>query len=240
MSSITGSTLDYQPHVLARDPAVYVRMAGGDGYAILLALDADECVATDVCNNVTEVCVNTEGSFRCDCAAGFARQVNGTCVDTDECFLSSTCNNATEVCVNTAGGFRCDCADGFARQASGTCVDTDECFFSSTCNNATEVCVNTEGGFLCDCADGFARTTVAGACVDINECSGNRDNNCGDNTECVNTPGSYTCPCDEWSTRVEQECTSGAARSTTTTTLLFMFVFMHLGYRAALGGATLS
>ena len=46
-----------------------------------------------------------------------------------------------------------------------------------------------------DCAEGY--WPVAGTCFDIDECTVDHLNNCGNHTECVNTDGSYECDCKE-------------------------------------------
>ena len=44
---------------------------------LLLIIDINECLI-DVCNNETEECINTLGSFSCICANGY-RRWNGYC-----------------------------------------------------------------------------------------------------------------------------------------------------------------
>ena len=46
-----------------------------------MSVDVDECSAADGaarCSSETEKCVNTVGSYRCDCADGFQRR-SGKC-----------------------------------------------------------------------------------------------------------------------------------------------------------------
>lgn len=75
--------------------------------------DLDEC---ELMPNVCEggECVNTDGSFRCDCSTGFTLDPTGKkCVDENECYNNpNICGNGT--CSNLVGSFECTCNDGFA------------------------------------------------------------------------------------------------------------------------------
>ena len=54
------------------------------------------------------VCVNTPGSYRCDCAPGFA---GPRCeVNVNECDSSPCMNDGT--CIDGRGGFKCICMPG--------------------------------------------------------------------------------------------------------------------------------
>jgi len=51
------------------------------GLCLCLCTDVDECAVADGgerCSSETEKCVNTVGSYRCDCANGFQRR-SGKC-----------------------------------------------------------------------------------------------------------------------------------------------------------------
>nr|XP_057903463.1 fibulin-7-like isoform X2 [Doryrhamphus excisus] len=53
-------------------------------------------------------CVNTPGSFRCFCPAGYELAADGrSCTDVDECDIGKHNCSGEEMCVNTYGGFRC-------------------------------------------------------------------------------------------------------------------------------------
>lgn len=75
--------------------------------------DLDECaLMPHICDGGD--CVNTDGSFRCDCPMGYVLDNTGRkCIDENECISSSNiCGNGT--CSNVVGGFECSCSDGFA------------------------------------------------------------------------------------------------------------------------------
>nr|CAH0112818.1 unnamed protein product [Daphnia galeata] len=88
--------------------------------------DLNECsVMPGICEGGE--CVNTDGSFRCECPMGFVLDSSGVkCVDDNECAVSNICRNGT--CTNVEGGFECDCTDGFAPGPMQICEDVDSIF----------------------------------------------------------------------------------------------------------------
>uniref|UniRef100_A0A3B4WAH1 EGF-like domain-containing protein n=1 Tax=Seriola lalandi dorsalis TaxID=1841481 RepID=A0A3B4WAH1_SERLL len=77
-----------------------------------LCLDVDECLLGLIqCPNFSN-CLNTVGSFVCECQEGY--QGNRThCEDIDECLDNSTCPEHSK-CINTNGGYLCLCDAGFS------------------------------------------------------------------------------------------------------------------------------
>ena len=74
-----------------------------------LCVDVNECYSDpDACGRGE--CVNTEGSYECDCHHGYALDDAMKCVDVNEC-VEGKCVNGT--CVNEDGGFSCECPEGF-------------------------------------------------------------------------------------------------------------------------------
>ncbi|KAM6963382.1 fibrillin-2b isoform 4-T4 [Aplochiton taeniatus] len=151
--------------------------------------DMNECLdQPGVCQN--GICINTDGSFRCECPFGYNLDYTGVhCTDTDECSQSpKPCNF---LCKNTEGSYLCSCPRGYTMQPDGkTCKDLDEC--STKQHNCQFLCVNTIGGFNCKCPSGFTQHQTA--CIDNNECSG-QTTVCGSRASCTNTPGSFNCDC---------------------------------------------
>ncbi|CAG5130481.1 unnamed protein product, partial [Candidula unifasciata] len=87
-------------------------------------IDVNECnTTTPRCNTTTEFCLNTAGSYECECSRGFVNSA-GSCLDIDECSDRThphNCDTATEVCVNGYGGFKCDCLSGLQRNQTSRC-----------------------------------------------------------------------------------------------------------------------
>ena len=114
------------------------------------------CSGTHECDNNSE-CVNSSGSFECECHDGFTKDPTSdvSCIDIDEC-LTDPCDD-TEVCVNTEGGFDCVCHDGFQRDKIDPqkCIDIDECTFGFHNCGVNTRCLNRPGYFQCPCEVGY-------------------------------------------------------------------------------------
>ena len=49
-------------------------------------IDIDECAGRNPCGNNAKTCVNTVGSYRCECETGYQPGYNSPhCVDINEC-----------------------------------------------------------------------------------------------------------------------------------------------------------
>ena len=92
--------------------------------------DFNECaMMKDLCSGGS--CINTDGSYRCECPKGFDLDTTGSrCTDMDECVLNSRiCGNGT--CTNVEGGFDCACASGYAPGFSGiACLFFSQYYFN--------------------------------------------------------------------------------------------------------------
>ena len=89
-------------------------------------VDIDECSEpsiTPICAIDISKCINSIGSFQCECNDGFE---GDTCSDIDECELGTSSCSRHARCKNTKGGYECECADGF-RGDGVTCTNVDEC-----------------------------------------------------------------------------------------------------------------
>ncbi|XP_051580183.1 latent-transforming growth factor beta-binding protein 4-like isoform X2 [Myxocyprinus asiaticus] len=152
--------------------------------------DIDECLSTQICGSQS-LCVNTDGSYRCDCLPGYrAAGARRQCRDINECLEGDFCFPSGE-CVNTDGSYKCVCAQGYKSSINGTsCQDVDECAQEGVCQDGR--CTNTEGSFLCHCQTGFTTNPEKTACLDVNECEDSEGAVCG-SQRCENTIGSFRC-----------------------------------------------
>ncbi|XP_068443230.1 fibulin-1-like [Clinocottus analis] len=161
--------------------------------------DVNECL-TDSHNCVLgQVCINTEGSFRCQrktsCGIGYELQDNNTCQDIDECALEThNCEEAI-MCTNTEGSFSCD----LLQYDSGTTSATEKPQTSVTAKptEGYDPCIDSFCSQLCDndmcsCYSGYQLKKDGVNCEDVNECLTD-SHNCVLGRVCINTEGSFRC-----------------------------------------------
>ncbi|KAL3129415.1 Calcium-binding EGF domain protein [Cryptosporidium hominis] len=160
--------------------------------------DIDECaMGIHTCEPKTQRCINTIGSYECECLSGFRKheQRLNVCVDIDECMELSVCPSST-LCINTEGSFKCECLDRELIFDQGRCRPINKCTdFNGRLNDCSQNCVlGSDGRGKCECNPGFKLHEDRKTCVDINECEEN--NPCDLSiSSCINIPGSYICDC---------------------------------------------
>lgn len=96
----------------------------GAGVKTVGCFDIDECNAPPYYSNPCERqttgrgrCVNTPGSYHCECEAGNTGTGSGRCEDIDECARDgndATCGLGAE-CFNTYGSYGCQCLASYLR-----------------------------------------------------------------------------------------------------------------------------
>ncbi len=125
--------------------------------------DLDECEEPDgigipYCGDKA-TCVNTEGSFTCDCHNGYENHVaNVGCSDIDECLTDQApnCKLGTN-CINNDGGYTCECRENYEGDPYVNCYDIDECelggryacTFGAKTGLPDMSCVNWPGTYQC-------------------------------------------------------------------------------------------
>ncbi|XP_035509461.1 hemicentin-1 [Morone saxatilis] len=87
-------------------------------------LDINECEVRDACQHE---CMNTPGSHRCLCPAGYRLMTNGkTCQDIDECLEQNIQCGVNRMCFNMRGSYQCidtPCPPNYQRDpATGFCL----------------------------------------------------------------------------------------------------------------------
>ncbi|KAI8515710.1 hypothetical protein Bbelb_065230 [Branchiostoma belcheri] len=116
------------------------------------APDINECNRYN--GGCEHVCVNTDGSYHCDCRDGYQLSGSMDCVDINEC-ASSPCRNGG-TCRNLVPWYRCDCAPGWKGVNCET--DVDECVINGgqgPCDPNYGICRNSPGSYRCWCQVGF-------------------------------------------------------------------------------------
>nr|XP_020495199.1 fibulin-1 [Labrus bergylta] len=167
--------------------------------------DVNECLTNSHNCVYGQVCINTEGSFRCQretgCGTGYELTDDNKCQDIDECSLGTHNCRPDFLCTNTAGSFRCRpkerCGDGYIQDAVGSCIDINECLARTTPCLPGQTCINTMGSYTCrrntvTCGRGYHQSEDGTRCEDVDEC---RTGNMCVGHGCVNQVGSYRCEC---------------------------------------------
>ncbi|XP_053386930.1 uncharacterized protein LOC123542087 [Mercenaria mercenaria] len=116
--------------------------------------DINECeLKHQACNDPRKFCVNSLGSYTCECRAGFYKTDQGDCRDTDEC-PDPLLHNCTQECINAIGGYSCGCREGYTKKDKWSCEDIDECELGTS--SCEQKCVNDQGQYSCFCHFGYS------------------------------------------------------------------------------------
>lgn len=151
--------------------------------------DVDECTAGTATCGDRSFCVDTQGSYKCECKNGY-RQSGEDCVDVDECEADVHTCSEHATCTNTEGSHTCTCNEGYQGDGKKCEKTVGPCDNSPCGNNA--ICEATADSYNCTCNAGYEMKD--GACVDIDECQAGT-HNCDPHADCSNTDGSFTCTC---------------------------------------------
>ncbi|XP_033122638.1 uncharacterized protein LOC117121521, partial [Anneissia japonica] len=153
--------------------------------------DINEC-ANNPCDADAGFCENTGGSYICSCRFGYSLGDGGVCQDINECNINA--HNCSHDCLNKPGGFTCSCPGDLVLDNDGvTCSSQANC--TLPCVNG-DCSTDSGGAFICVCNYGFELSN-GNNCTDVDECSNDDLNGCGDLGKCNNTIGGYNCICNE-------------------------------------------
>lgn len=147
-------------------------------------------------------CVNTHGSYVCECLPGFRRLTQFNCVEIDECATGHECGINSK-CINTLGSYHCQCNDGYEGdgfRCKRMCYNIHNILieyllnylvFLAVCN---QTCLH--GGKCvapgtCSCRMGFTGKSCE---KDVDECATGL-HSCKLTSDCINMPGWYYCKC---------------------------------------------
>ncbi|XP_065432545.1 adhesion G protein-coupled receptor E2-like [Chrysemys picta bellii] len=123
--------------------------------------DIDECRKTPGICGPNATCINTHGSYRCECRAGYVPSDGNTtlCQDIDECRKTPDICSPSGTCVNTYGSYWCKCRAGYVPSDGNTtlCQDIDECKKTPDICGPNTTCINTNGSYRCECRAGYIR-----------------------------------------------------------------------------------
>ncbi|XP_030840813.1 uncharacterized protein LOC105442568 [Strongylocentrotus purpuratus] len=153
--------------------------------------ETNECRTSTPCGDPNSFCLNTIGSYTCQCNEGYQRDTDDSCRRLQGCSVT-TCQNSGN-CVDGSNGPVCQCPNTFTGSlcqidlacgtvtchssqacANGQCVCPegtqflqgqcqDEC--SVSCDQFTETCDQTSNGFTCSCRPNTARSYWTDQCI---------------------------------------------------------------------------
>ena len=113
--------------------------------------DIDECVAEINICGPNGSCVNTLGSYKCDCQTGYVFDPGFGCQDENECAtggkgaISCLVSQQLGVCINIVGGYRCSCLSGAYTTSPSECkacqCDAEGVITTSHCDGKTGECL---------------------------------------------------------------------------------------------------
>ncbi|XP_077350270.1 uromodulin-like isoform X2 [Lithobates pipiens] len=112
--------------------------------------DIDECqdYNTNNCIYWYNKCVNTIGSYTCDCSTGLKYDAEFGCVDIDEC-ADSSLNDCDPVakCTNYEHQYGCTCPNGY--YGDGRHCEVNECQQGTPCGSGAECFKDRIGSYSC-------------------------------------------------------------------------------------------
>ncbi|CAJ0569491.1 unnamed protein product, partial [Mesorhabditis spiculigera] len=171
----------------------------------------NECVPQNPCplHAVTKQpfkCIDSIGSYSCQCSDGYVNIDAFHCKDIDEC-LQDPCLANSE-CVNKDGTFECLCDDGYNKTETGKGPLDYHCDIFPICDKQPDICdrktskcemIPNKPAYTCTCLPGYAKADEKAPCKDINECETdeikNHLNGLGKNVTCKNNDGGYELEC---------------------------------------------
>ena len=126
----------------------------------LLFVDIDECTIENQAqrHQCFQDCVNTEGSYMCQCRNGYRLAADGR-----SCEGIFVLSHTMIVVVNNYHCYTHTHTHIYIYIYIYIYIDIDEC--SETSSSCSQVCINTEGSFMCECHTGFVLGNDSRTCV---------------------------------------------------------------------------
>ncbi|XP_033647128.1 neurogenic locus notch homolog protein 1-like isoform X1 [Asterias rubens] len=153
----------------------------GDG---VRCRDINECLTGNYECHQNATCINTVGSYECQCNQGFVGDgkrcvpidrtvcADTPCFDGVRCFdIPLNLNNIDLDSATIVKLYRCgSCPAGFEGDGK-TCTDKNECEDNRQRCNINADCINTPGSYKCKCKEGFAGDGLVCVPLDPRTCA---------------------------------------------------------------------
>ncbi|KAG5897029.1 hypothetical protein JTB14_021751 [Gonioctena quinquepunctata] len=149
--------------------------------------DIDECqqeggLDGHHCHQNTR-CVNTPGSYECECLPGYRRIDKFNCAELDECSTGEHNCDVNAGCINSQGSYHCVCKEGYTGDGySCQPVCNQKCLNGGICRKPGK----------CACPNGYI-----GPSCELDWTMATNSHRCTNNSVCVNMIGWYYCECKE-------------------------------------------
>ncbi|XP_053618965.1 fibrillin-1-like [Plodia interpunctella] len=182
--------------------------------------DINECINGQANCAAVEICVNTDGGYRCECPpnwrldeirqrcvqirnttmfpTGYANEREYPPPDPEETISHGSIGHQyvePEIHQVEDRGSVIRCPWGYRLGDDNTCEDIDECVTGAAKCGPLQICTNSPGGYSCGCLKGY-KLVGDHECADIDECrAAGSMPLCSQNADCINTMGSYKCKC---------------------------------------------
>ncbi|XP_037876845.1 fibrillin-1 [Bombyx mori] len=180
--------------------------------------DINECTNGQADCAAVEICVNTQGGYKCECPPNWSLDdVRHRCVPIrrhglfppgygnepphDSRPVVSYTSKPPESPVSPKvthvddRGRVFKCPWGYRLGIDNVCEDINECVTGEARCGPLQICTNLPGGYTCSCPNGH-RLAGDHECEDVDECDlAGKMMICSRNADCINTIGSYQCKC---------------------------------------------
>nr|XP_028577491.1 matrilin-3 [Podarcis muralis] len=168
--------------------------------------------AVDVCalgtHNCEQLCVSSDGSWRCECYEGYTLNPDKRTCSRKDCVPGT--HNCEQICVSSDGSWHCECFEGYVlNQDKRTCSQKDVCTTGD--HDCEQICVASGDSWHCDCFEGHTLNPDKKTCSTLDVCApGTHD--C--QQICVPSGSSHRCECYEgFSLNADKKTCSRIARS---------------------------
>ncbi|XP_055860003.1 neurogenic locus notch homolog protein 2-like isoform X4 [Biomphalaria glabrata] len=167
--------------------------------SVSCAADVDECQDNSVCPDLYSTCINTPGSYICQCFDGMIKNTSGQCQSSAPCHLLN-CSDACIVATNNSTTEMCQCPKGKKIDIFDPtkCIECSEWYYGENCQHQcycdvmnTQSCDKVTGQCLC-----YSNWTSCTCSEDVDECSLEISPcSTSDHSVCRNLDGSFECVC---------------------------------------------